>query len=49
MPRDKTENHGKILEAAREEFLEMGYEEALSALKTLEKFFLPGWKKFFGG
>ena len=26
MPRDKTENHGKILEAAREEFLEMGYE-----------------------
>ena len=28
MPRDKTENHGKILEAAREEFLEMGYEKA---------------------
>jgi AcrR family transcriptional regulator len=28
MPRDKTENHGKILKAAREEFLEMGYEKA---------------------
>ncbi len=28
MPRDKTENHEKILKAAREEFLEMGYEKA---------------------
>ena len=28
MPRDKTENHGKILKAAREEILEMGYEKA---------------------
>ena len=28
MPRDKSENHEKILKAAREEFLEMGYEKA---------------------
>lgn len=28
MPRDKTENHAKIMSAAREEFLEMGFEKA---------------------
>ena len=28
MPRDKTENHIKIMAAAKEEFLEKGYEKA---------------------
>lgn len=28
MPRDKSENHAKIMAAAREEFLEMGFEKA---------------------
>ena len=28
MPGDKTENHAKIMSAAREEFLEMGFEKA---------------------
>ena len=28
MPRDKTRSHQKVLEAAREEFMEYGYENA---------------------
>ena len=28
MPRDKTESHGRVLEAARQEFLEYGFENA---------------------
>lgn len=28
MPRDKTESHNKIIDAARKEFMEYGYEKA---------------------
>ena len=38
MPRDKTANHHKIMEAAKEEFMEKGYEKAsMRAAASLAK------------
>lgn len=50
MPRDKTENHGKIVEAAFEEFKRYGYEEAsMRRIATACNMSVSGLYKHFPG